>query len=155
MPVDPLDDIVGDLAVRGVAPPDQDVQVVEHLLGQAVLGFVERGGVITRAGHRGSRRSRGDGGVHAVGIDGGDVRLDLLVPVLPPDENADLVGRTCGHVVPSSGQVRCRVGCYFTAPPVAPAAMYFWAMTSRMIAGIEASMAVAITALQFEMCAPR
>ncbi len=41
----------------------------------------------------------GDRGVHALGIDGGDVRLDLLVPVLPPDENADLVGRTCGHVV--------------------------------------------------------
>ena len=54
VPVDPLDDIVGDLAVRGVAPPDQDVQVVEHLLGQAVLGFVER-----RGGHpgRGRRRS--------------------------------------------------------------------------------------------------
>ena len=102
VPVDPLDDIVGDLAVRGVAPPNQDVQVVEHLLGQAVLGFVERGG-----GHPGLVTEvlgdpRGDGVVHAVGIDGGDVRLDLLVPVLPPDENADLVGRTCGHVVPST-----------------------------------------------------
>ena len=32
-----------DLAVRGVPPPDQDVEVVEHLLGQAVLGFVEGG----------------------------------------------------------------------------------------------------------------
>ena len=92
----------------------------------------------------------GDGGVHPVGIDGRDVRLDLLVPVLAPYENADGRSSTGGH----GGRCRFR-GCYLTAPPVAPAAMYFWAMTSRMMAGMEASMAVAITALQLEMCAPR
>ena len=124
-----------------------------------MLGFVERGGVDHRAVPRILGDALGDGGVHPLGIDGRDVRLDLLVAVLPPDENADLVGRTCGHVISfdvvGRSAVADNVACYFTAPPVAPAAMYFWAMTSRMIAGIEASIAVAITALQFEMCAPR
>ena len=33
---------------------------------------------------------------------------------------------------------------YLTAPLLTPAEMYFWARTSRMIAGIEASIAVAM-----------
>ena len=33
----------------------------------------------------------------------------------------------------------------FTAPPVAPAATYFWATTSRIAAGSEAMVAVAMT----------
>ena len=49
-------------------PPDRDVKVVEHLLGQAVLGFVKRAG-----GHPGPvaqvlADSGGDGVVHAVRI---------------------------------------------------------------------------------------
>src|SRR5699024_11046311 len=37
---------------------------------------------------------------------------------------------------------------YLTAPPVAPAATYFWAMIIRITAGREESTAVDITALQ-------
>ena len=37
---------------------------------------------------------------------------------------------------------------HFTAPPVAPAAMYFWAMIMRITAGREDRTAVDITALQ-------
>src|SRR5699024_1760688 len=37
---------------------------------------------------------------------------------------------------------------YFTAPPVAPAATYFWATIIRITAGSEESTAVDITALQ-------
>src|SRR6476619_2796119 len=43
------------------------------------------------------------------------------------------------------------VHSYLTAPLLTPAEMYFWARTNRMIAGTEASMAVAITALQLAM----
>jgi len=41
----------------------------------------------------------GDGGVHAVGVDGGDLGLDLFVDVLAPDQDADLAGGSgsCGH----------------------------------------------------------
>ena len=155
VPVDAFDDLVGHLAVRGMPPPDQDVQVVEHLLGETVLGLVQGGGphpgplaqVLGDAG--------GDGGVHALGIDGGHVRFDLLVPVLPPHEDPDARRTVATDMAfPSVVQVP-RLLIYLTAPPVAPAAMYRCAITSRMIAGMEASMAVAITALQLEMCAPR
>ena len=40
--LDPIDDGVGDLGVGGMAPPGQDVGRGEDLLGQAVLGLVER-----------------------------------------------------------------------------------------------------------------
>ena len=43
--LDPLDHLVGDLVVVHVPPPDQDVGVGEHLLGEPVLRLVERGGL--------------------------------------------------------------------------------------------------------------
>ena len=41
---DALDDRVVDLAVRRVAPPDQHVGLGQPLLGQPVLGLLQRGG---------------------------------------------------------------------------------------------------------------
>ena len=43
MLVYPFDDLVGDVAVGGVPPPDQDVGVGEDLLGEPVLRLGERG----------------------------------------------------------------------------------------------------------------
>ena len=84
-----LDHLVLDLAVRGVTPPDQYVGLGQHLLGESVLGLVEgrRGdlGLVAQV----LADAGGNGVVHAVGVDLGDMRLDLLVPVLAPDEYAN------------------------------------------------------------------
>ena len=48
--MDALDDRVGHLVVGDVAPPGQDVGRGENLVGQAVLGLVERGRPDVEAG---------------------------------------------------------------------------------------------------------
>ncbi len=50
---------------------------------------------------------------------------------------------------------RCAVGAgHLTEPPVIPAAMYFWASTSRIAAGTADSTDAAITEPQSPTCAP-
>jgi len=63
------------------------VGLLEHLLGQAVLGLIERRRpgldllVLAQGG--------GDGGVHALGVDLANDLVGLLVHVLAPDGDAD------------------------------------------------------------------
>ena len=97
VPVHPLDDLVGDLRVRRVPPPDEDVGARQHLLGQAVLGVVQRGGADGDAVAEVLDDPRGDRRVHAVRVDPRDVLLELLVAVLAPDEDAEGTGRFTGH----------------------------------------------------------
>ena len=86
-PGDALDDGVVDAAVGLVAPPEQDVGLVEPRLGQAVLGLVLGGGrdrdalVGVEAG--------GDRAVDAVGVDRADDGVLALVDVLVPDDGSD------------------------------------------------------------------
>ena len=76
-----VDDLVGDLVVRRVAPPGQHVGALEHLGGQAVLGLLERRRADgAEVGERG-----GEGAVDAVGVDRAHVVLRALVHVLVPD----------------------------------------------------------------------
>ena len=95
-PLHALDDCVGDIAMRGVAPPEKHVGLGEPRLGQAVLGLLQRGG----------RRPRCPGSslqraaivvVHAVGIDFPDLGVLLLVDILAPDKGPDR------HSTPPSG----------------------------------------------------
>ena len=63
-----VDDLVVDLLVGGVAPPGQDVGVVEHSCGsRARAARASRCGPAPR--RRAARRARRDRGVHAVGIE--------------------------------------------------------------------------------------
>src|SRR5690606_2196186 len=86
-----------------------------------------------------------DRGMHAIRVDVAHLLLLLLVDVLAPDDDADGI-----HV-----RLLCHFRGYLTDPPMAPAAMYFCAMSRRMIAGSDERTAVAITALQFDTCVPR
>ena len=82
-----LDGGVGDVVVVHMPPPEQDVGVVDRLFGAALIGIVERGG---RDGEFGEFfQVRGDGAVHAVGIDLGHFRILFFVPAFVPDEDAD------------------------------------------------------------------
>ena len=89
--VDPLDDAVDDGVLDGavglVAPPEQDVGVLEAVGRQAVLGLVEGGGRGLDAGVGGE--GGGDGGVDAVGVDRPDHRVLALVDELVPDDGSD------------------------------------------------------------------
>ena len=88
---DALDDRVVDLVVRRVAPPEQHVGLVELLLGQAVLGILQR--------HRRGddiavfAEQRRDLPVHALGIVLGNGLVLLFVDVFAPDGGTDSHGR--------------------------------------------------------------
>lgn len=81
------DHFVGNLVVMRMTPPEQHVGVVQHLVGQAVLRLVQRGGadghVLVLA-----QKFR-NGGVDAVGINGLDFRHFLFVAEFVPYGNAD------------------------------------------------------------------
>ncbi len=136
-------DGVVDVLVGGVPPPGQDVGLGEDLVGEAVLGLLHG-----RGADDGVRQvladAVGDRAVHAVRVAVCHVLLDLLVDVLAPDGDAE---RGAGHGVPFwlwcvVASVRVR---HLTAPPSAPAEMYFWAKTSRTAAGSDARTEVAMT----------
>ena len=78
-----LDDLVGDLAMGGMAPPEQHVGRGEALGGQAVLGLLERRGrgldPAVLVERRGNRR------MHAVRIERAHLLARLLMNVLAPD----------------------------------------------------------------------
>ena len=69
VPVHPLDDLVGHLGVGGVPPPDQHVGAGEHLLGEPVLGLVERGRADDRRIAEVLLDALGDRRVHALRVD--------------------------------------------------------------------------------------
>ena len=74
-----------------VAPPDEDIGVVDHVLGQAVLRLVEGCGA-----HLESARlleALGDRAVDADRVDLADVLVLLLVPELVPDGDANCVAQ--------------------------------------------------------------
>ena len=82
------------LGVGLVAPPEEDVGVLEARGGEAVLGLVEGGGggVDAVVGVEGG----GDGGVDAVGVDGADEGVLALVDELVPDDGSDHGGPSRG-----------------------------------------------------------
>ncbi|GAB1361854.1 hypothetical protein MASR1M32_10900 [Rhodobacter sp.] len=82
-----LDNLVAHVAMGGMAPPDQDIGVVQPARRQAVIGLVQR-----RCGGRdapGGVQRIGDALVHAGGVDAADGGGLLLVDVLAPDGDAD------------------------------------------------------------------
>ena len=83
-PLDALDDRVGDLVVRDVAPPGQDVGRREDRVGQAVLGLVERGRPDVEPG---LAQAVGDRAVDAVRVDRARRRVGALLAVLVPDRD--------------------------------------------------------------------
>src|SRR5690606_6012133 len=88
---------------RGMAPPDEDVGLVEFLFGHAVLGILQR--------HRGGDEllvfadDPGDLAVHAFRVVLGDGLVLLFVDVLAPDGNPDrhwTPESPCSHKGPES-----------------------------------------------------
>ena len=88
----PPDDLVPDLVVSRVPPPGEDIGLLQHLVGQAVVGVVEgcRTDDAPVAEVLGDRLR--DGRVHPVGVDPRDGLVDPLVAVLAPDGDPDLDG---------------------------------------------------------------
>ena len=87
--MDLVDDLVLHFAVGHVPPPGQHVRLGQHLVGQAVFRFVQRGrsGLDVRLGVQ----EIGDYRVHSVGVDlFARVQL-LLVPSLIPDRHSNRV----------------------------------------------------------------
>ncbi len=85
--LDPVDDRVAHLVVRDMAPPQQHVRRVEHLLGQPVLRLVEGRGPDIEGPEWGDAAC--DGIVDAPGVDGPDEVVRALVDVLVPDGDRD------------------------------------------------------------------
>src|SRR5690625_2256511 len=80
-----LADLVGDVAMGHVAPPAEHVGLGEGLLGQRLVDVVEQGDAhlgIDAVGREQAPQRLRDHGVHALGVDLLDLRVDLLVPVL-------------------------------------------------------------------------
>ena len=75
----PLDDLVGDLVVGDVPPPEQHVGLGEHLLAEAVLGVGEGRGADVGVVVEQLAQALGDGAVDAVRVDRGD-RAGRWVP---------------------------------------------------------------------------
>jgi hypothetical protein len=86
-----LGDIVRDLVVGEVAPPEQDVRLRENVLGQAVLWLLKGRGVclVARLGQH-----VGHVFVDTVGVEFGDLLVFFLVDVLVPDSDR---GHTPAH----------------------------------------------------------
>ena len=70
-----------------MAPPDEDVGIGKDGVGEAVLGLVEPGGAHGEVGV--GAKEAGDGFVHALRIEGGDLRVLLFVAEFAPDGDAD------------------------------------------------------------------
>ena len=89
-----LDDGVLDLAVRGMAPPDEHVGLGQAFLGQAVLGILQDDGpgldvLVLVEGRR-------DGAMHAERIEAGDDLAGLLMNVFAPYQCANVGCKNVG-----------------------------------------------------------
>jgi hypothetical protein len=75
------------LSVSHMSPPDENVGIVKHLVGKALIGIVEggEGDLIAGLGEELT-----DASVNAVGIYGLDGLLGLFVAELVPNRDADL-----------------------------------------------------------------
>ena len=82
--VHPRDDLVGDVVVRDVPPPRQDVGLGQHVGRQPVLGLLERRGAHLHPLAQRLRQARGDRGVHPVRIQRAHLGLVAFVDVLAP-----------------------------------------------------------------------
>ena len=86
-PLDAFHDRLGDLVVGQVTPPRQHIRLGQALLGQAMLGLLQR-----RGGHDRTRDSFPnalcDGRVHPLRIDRADFRIFVFVHVLAPNHDA-------------------------------------------------------------------
>ncbi len=80
------DDGVGDVAMGDVAPPREHVGLFEHGVGETMLRLVEGGGAHHEIGV--FAEGVGDGLVHALGVDGGDLWIFFLVAIFAPDGDA-------------------------------------------------------------------
>ncbi|AFC33426.1 hypothetical protein PM3016_6822 [Paenibacillus mucilaginosus 3016] len=97
--LDALHDFVAHFVVRDMAPPEEDVGVVEHFLGQAVFRLIE-GGI--RNFHL-VAQPFADRGMNAVRVDGADFLIFLLMTEFVPDRHTQFglchVGSLQGLVV--------------------------------------------------------
>ena len=80
------DDGILDVAVGHVTPPDEDIGVGEDGVGETVFGLVEPGGAHGEVGVR--AKETGDGFVHALRVEGGDLGVLFLVAEFAPDGDA-------------------------------------------------------------------
>lgn len=88
---DALDRSVTHFAMGGVAPPKQDVGLIEPALRQAVLVILQRRGLDFKS--RVLPQTFRNAVVHPVGINPGDDGVLALVHIFAPDEDADLLGQ--------------------------------------------------------------
>jgi hypothetical protein len=79
------DDLIVNLAVSHMAPPDQHIGISQHLIGQPVLRLIQRGGLHIVVG----LKEVGDGHVDAIGIDIFHHIVDPLMSELIPNRNFD------------------------------------------------------------------
>ncbi|MNT22651.1 hypothetical protein D3C72_1580430 [compost metagenome] len=84
---DALDDLVLDLAMGGMAPPDQHVGIGKRLDGAAMLGLLQRRGLGDDVAVFGQQARNLV--VHAGGIIVGNDLVLLLVDVFAPDQGTD------------------------------------------------------------------
>ena len=82
-----LDDLVGDVAMRRMAPPEQHIGCGQTLGGQAVLGLLQ--GCRRCLDCRVAGKGCGDRSVHAVGIEGAHFLAGLLVDIFAPDHGSN------------------------------------------------------------------
>ncbi|CAM5464675.1 hypothetical protein SHIRM173S_13149 [Streptomyces hirsutus] len=129
-----------------------DAQVAQQgdVLGVAVVvvaGDVSGVAALHRAGGCDCRCPRSTGRDRVLP----DRSLDLVGRGRGAEDESGREGREVGHV---PGVLLGACGGHLTEPPVMPAAMYFWARTSRIAAGTAESTDAAITAPQSPTWAP-
>ena len=88
----PVDNLVADLVMRHMPPPGEHIGIIEYLLRQAVLWFIQRGGFNVEAIGRQALCQRS---VYPVRIDRGDVLIAFFVSKLMPNSYA-----YCAHRFP-------------------------------------------------------
>jgi hypothetical protein len=85
----PRGQLVRDLVVRAMAPPDEHVRALEDVPAEALAPLVERRGADLERTLGVLADRRGDCRVHALWIELGDLRMLALVQELVPDGHAD------------------------------------------------------------------
>src|SRR5512133_3431634 len=86
--VDALDDLIPDLGMRQVSPPDQHVAAGQRGFAQTMFRFIQGRCVYLESL---LVQSGGDRLMDAIGVDGSNRLVLLLVPELVPNQDADWV----------------------------------------------------------------
>ena len=85
--LNPLNDLVLHLGVRGVTPPDQNVCLQEARLRQTMFRFLQGGGTCRQIAGRETFR---DAVVHSVRVDFSNGLRPLFMNIFAPDHDSDI-----------------------------------------------------------------